>query len=367
MIFVKQLIQKVSGKAKGLKKITCFKWTALLAVLFLLLHAETAFCDESGESMAKWNRISGPIPMVDQSPIQLLFLQPIPDRAEIYPERRFSIMLTTAMTNTLLRQDSAHFYGSMIDMEMIRTTMEIRYGLLSRIELGMSVPFVYTYGGFLDHSILEVEKLFDSERYLRKEESDLGRTNEFVFDVRKDGKTVIGGKERTSGLGDIALRAKGKILDEGDVMPGVSARVLLKIPTGDEERALGSGAFDYGFGLLLQKRIRKLYTYLNADVIIPGDAFKKEDISLRPFLEVMLGAEYKFGDHLSGLMQLSCITRPFKNTNIDMLGGVIWDVLLGLSYVTNTGWTIQGGVIQDTFSADGGADVTYFLNFGKNF
>lgn len=305
--------------------------------------------------------------MVNPSPIQLLFLQPIPDKADIYPRNRYSILLTTAVTNTLLRQDSTHYYGSMIDMEMIRSTLELRYGAFTNIDIGLSIPFVYTYGGFLDHSILEIEKLFESERYLRKEESDLGRTNAFTLDVRKDGKTFIAGKERSSGIGDIALRIKGKLSDEGDLLPAVSARVMMKIPTGDEDMARGSGAFDFGAGLLFQKTFERSAVYLNTDVIVPGQAYKKEDISLKPFVDAMLGAEYKFTGHLSGLMQLSCTTRPFRGTGIDMLSGVIWNVLLGLSYVGDTGVMVQAGLIQDTLTADSGADITYFLNVGKNF
>lgn len=358
------LNQLLSIYSKSLKNITSLCCATCCIVFVLVTGSVNGFCDDSSDH---WNRISGPIPMVDPSPIQLLFLQSLPDRAETYPKNGYSILATTAITNTLLRQDSARYYGSMIDMEMIRTTLELKYGLLANVEIGMSIPFVYTYGGFLDHSILEVEKIFSSAREFREEESNQGRTNEFVFDVRKDGKTFIGGKERTSGFGDLALRVKGKLLDEGEIVPCVSARFMLKIPTGDEERALGSGAMDYGFGLLLQKEMRSFFTYLNADVIIPGQAFKQADISLRPFVDIMMGAEYKFNEHLSGLMQLSCISRPFKDTGIDMLSAVIWNVLLGLSHVTNKGVTIQGGLIQDTINADAGADITYFLNIGKNF
>jgi hypothetical protein len=255
----------------------------------------------------------------------------------------------------------------MIDMEMIRSTMELKYGIFPWIEIGVSIPFVYGYGGALDHTILEVENLFDQERHLRREESDFGRTNEYTFDVRNNGKTFIGGKERSSGLGDVALRVKGKILEEGNLVPGVSARFLVKIPTGDEDRALGSGKADYGVGLLFQKTFKRAVTYLNTDVIFPGQAYKQEDITLRPFIDIMLGGEYKLNERLSALMQLSYITRPFENTGIAMLSGVIWDVVLGLSYVSKKGLTVQGGLIQNTLNSDSGSDITFFLNFGKSF
>jgi hypothetical protein len=359
----RKLVAKLYGRTKhilqtSLLMFCCFGFT-------LLFHAGNAFCMDSSDN---WNRISGPFSIVNQSPIQLLFLQPLPDRAETYPNDRYSISLTTAMTNTLLWEISDHYHGH-IDMEMIRSTLELKYGLLPRVEIGMSIPFVYGYGGFMDHGIFEFEEVFNASRYLRKYENSSGKKNDYIFLIQKDGKTFIEGKEQSSGLGDIALRIKGKILDEDDIIPCVSGRFSIKTPTGDDERALGSGAVDYGFGLLLQKTFTSFTTYLNADFIIPGNPYKHEDVSIRSFYNIMLGAEYKLTEQLSALIQLSYITRPFRNTGLDVLGKTVSDVSLGLSYATKTGLCIQGGLIEgySNSSADAGADITFFLNVGKNF
>jgi hypothetical protein len=120
--------------------------------------------------------------------------------------------------------------------------------------------------------------------------------------------------------------------------------------------------------LLLQKTIKSFTTYLNADLIFPGQAYEQEGIHLRPFYEIMLGGEYKFTERLSGLLQLSYITRPFENTGLVMLDDRMWYWRLGLSYLTKVGLYIQGGVEDDCFdSSDAGVDVTFFLNVGKNF
>jgi hypothetical protein len=330
----------------------------------LFLNAGNAFCKDSLDT---WNRISGPIPMVNQTPTQLLFLQPTPDRAEPYPENRCSLSLTTALTNLVQWGKSDTYYGY-IDMEMIRTSIELKYGIFSGVEIGMSLPFVYGYGGFMDHFILEFEEWFNVARNLREKEKRYGRANTYTYFVKKNDKAFIEGKERSSGLGDLALSVKGKIRDEGDRVPCLSARFSAKIPTGDENGAFGSGEVDYGLGLLLQKTVKKATGYLNADVIFPGRAFEQEDVSLRTFYEIMLGAEYKLGERLSGLVQLSYITRPFEDTGLEMLDRRIWSLLLGVSYLTKTGLYIQGGLVEDCFSSSNtGADITFFLNVGKNF
>ena len=333
-------------------------------VFSLFLNAGIAL---GNDSQNDWNRLSGPIPIVNQSPIQLLFLQPVPDRAETYPKNRFSLSLATTMTNTLLWDQSDNYYGY-VDMEMIRTSLELRYGVFSRLEVGMSVPFMYGYGGFMDDGILEVEDLFGSVRDLRGREDQSGRSNSYTYVVKKNGVTFIEGKEGSSGLGDISLRMKGKILDEGYILPCLSARFSVKIPTGDEDRAFGSGKVDFGGGLLLQKTYKRFTAYLNADAVFPGHAFKEVDVSLRPFYDIMLGGEYKLSESFSGIAQLSYITRPFKNTDLDMLDHRILDLLLGVSYMAKNGLNLQVGLIQDlSESSDAGADITVFLNLGKNF
>src|SRR5215470_8675537 len=44
----------------------------------------------------------GPLRLVNQQPLQLLFLQPFPDRADVTPFQYFDVDLNTAVTNTLV-------------------------------------------------------------------------------------------------------------------------------------------------------------------------------------------------------------------------------------------------------------------------
>jgi hypothetical protein len=340
------------------------KWAVYCFGFFLFFNAGNALCNDSRDDS---NRISGPIPIVNQSPIQLLFLQAIPDRAEPFPKGSYSLSLNTAITNTLQWGESEN-YSSYMDMEMIRTALEVKYGILSGVELGMSLPFVYGYAGFMDHAILEFEELFHVARNLREKEDKYRRANSYTYYVRKNNKAFIEGKEGSSGLGDLVLRVKAKIRDEKKAVPCLSTRLQVKIPIGDEDRALGSGKADYGFGLLFQKTIKRLTAYLNADVIFPGDAFKQEDVSLRKFYEIMLGAEYKVSSRFSTLVQLYYITRPFKDTGLDMVDRRMWNFLLGVSYLTERGVYVQGGAVEDFLgSSNAGADITFFLNVGRNF
>jgi hypothetical protein len=336
-------------------------WIACPIGVFLFLYAGNAYpvhleslCEEK----------SGPIPVVNQAPIQLLFLQPIPDKAETLPKGQGSLRLNIAVTNTLLSATSTNYQG-VVDMEMIRASLDGKYGIVPGLEMSVSLPFVYRYPGIMDHAILEFEEVFNAERAIRKHQVE----DQYEYYVKKNNTTFISGnRERSSGIGDLALWIKGRVWDEGDILPSLSTRLGVKVPTGDKERAFGSGKADYGFGLLLQKDMRGLTTYLNADVIFPGDAFDQEGVALSEFYEIMLGAEHKLTSRLSLLGQLNCIARPFEGTGLQMLDRRIYDFLVGINYLTEGGVSVQAGAREDfKNSGDAGADITFFLTVGKGF
>jgi hypothetical protein len=338
-----------------------FQWIACPIGLFLFLYAGNAYpfhlesrCEEK----------SGPIPIVNQAPIQLLFLQPIADKAETLPKGQGSFRLNIAITNTLLSESSANYEG-VVDMEMIRASLDIQYGIIAGLEMGISLPVAYSYSGIMDHAILEFEEAFHAERLVRKDQVE----DEYEYYVKTNNTAFISGKgERCSGIGDLALWIKRRLWHEGDILPCLSTRLGVKVPTGDKDRALGSGKADYGFGLLLQKDMRGLTDYLNADVIFPGDAFDQEGVTLSEFYQIMLGAEYKLSSRCSLLAQVNCITRPFEGTGLEMLDRTIYDFLVGINYLTKGGVSVQGGAREDfKNSGDAGADITFFLTVGKGF
>ena len=328
----------------------------VVTLLFTFLGARTAFPEGTGENWA-------PISIVNQSPTQLLFLQPTPDRADILPKGQGSIKLNTTITNTLISQKSAH-YGATIDMELVRTSLEMDYGVMSRLELGLSLPVSHYYAGFMDKPIAEVERMAGKIRAIRDDEEP----NRFAYVVKKDDKVFISGSKNSTGIGDLVLKAKIKIRDEGNILPGLSTRLSVKLPTGDNDRAFTSGQVDWGLGLLMQKNMNKINAYLNANVIFPGDAFDDVGIVLRKFYTFMLGTGYSFTPRLSAMAQINWITKPFKDTGLEILDRRIFDLLIGVTYHTENSIFVQVGGVEDIFdSCEAGADFTFFLNAGLNF
>jgi hypothetical protein len=185
--------------------------------------------------------------------------------------------------------------------------------------------------------------------------------------VKKDNKTVISGSNNTIGIGDIPVRLKAKVLDQGDVLPAISARGSVKLPTGSKSSAFGSGEFDWGLGLLFEKDVKRLAMYLNADVTFPGEAFEDDGIDLQEFYTLLIGLEYRFTSQFSLIAQTYHMTRPFSQTGVPPLDRRIHELLAGVSYRTAGNLSVQGGMMQDFLdSMDAGADFTIFFNISMD-
>ena len=124
---------------------------------------------------------------------------------------------------------------------------------------------------------------------MREEES----ASQYHFDIRRDGRRILGSEDRATGSGDLAVRLKALIFPEGEWRPATAVRVGLKLPTGRSSHGLGSGSTDMGLGLLLEKHFGPLGVYFNADAILPGSVNSDApQMDTYTFYQAMFGLDY---------------------------------------------------------------------------
>jgi len=168
------------------KKSSCLIFYTIL--FLILLYRRIVFCSNLMEN----EKVQpGPISIVNLAPIQLLFLQAIPDRAETLPKGKGFLRLNTTITNTLLSERSGNYEG-VVDMEMIRSSLEMKYGIAPGFEIGMSLPSVYSYSGVMDDFILDVEKFFTDPREVREKEDQ----HEYEYYVKKMERPLSRAREK---------------------------------------------------------------------------------------------------------------------------------------------------------------------------
>jgi len=87
------------------------------------------------------------------------------------------------------------------------------------------------------------------------------------------GSRPLSASTNDSGLGDIILRGRYYLIEEGDVVPLVALIGRIKLPTADADRGLGTGEFDKGAGVELTKSLTERWlAFLDAGYNLIGDA-----------------------------------------------------------------------------------------------
>ena len=98
----------------------------------------------------------GPLRLVNQQPLQVLFLQPLPDLATPVAAHQAMLYVNLALTNTLV-QDTQEDISAVMDLEMVRAVVDLRYGVWSRLEAGginwAIIPTVILQGGVTEDAL----------------------------------------------------------------------------------------------------------------------------------------------------------------------------------------------------------------------
>jgi hypothetical protein len=252
----------------------------------------------------------------------------------------------------------------LFDFEITRANLALQYGLRERLAIGVEMPLLYTWTGFLDDFIKGFEDVTGFQRNIRFELPQ----NRFAYGFEKDGKVVLRGSSGAVGFGDVAFSTKALLYEEGSWRPAVAGRLALKLPTGDNDRALGSGAVDIGFGIALEKTLGPVRLYFNTGLTIPtGNPFSGTGIESIPMLSTFLTGEYQLTEHFSLLLQLNGVTPPTRNSGLD-IDNPSFDILFGYSWVLP--WypiTWQAGFMEDLNNTNRTADFALFTSWSVFF
>ena len=295
----------------------------------------------------------GLFPVRNFQPVQLLFLGIQGDRAAVLPKGRLDIRTELAETSSVF-SESTPTTSVTINMETLRSGLFFRYGLTDKLEVGIEIPMLYEYEGFLNGAISQVERLTTGLTQTREQYKNRG----FVYNVSKNGQTVFKGTKGALGLGDITLSSKYQMVDEGELMPALSARALVKVPTGDSTRFLGSGHADMGLGLAAEKMFHSRWiAYANVNGVFPTGPVG--GFTVRPYMTGLAAVEFLWTRNFSLVAQFDYYGTPFNDTGLKFIDRGVTEVAAGFHYRLqhNVLWQVYGVENLD-FITGSGADFT---------
>jgi hypothetical protein len=352
---------------RGGKGVRFGQWCLLLclaqALLTEALHADAVPLQESPREHPPSIIVGGPFPVRSLSPIQLLYFQFTPERAVPIPRGMWNVRFDLVEANVLAR-DEHRDDTFLFDFELTRANLALQYGLFDHLAAGLEIPLLYTWKGFLDEPIKAFEDVTGFKRTIRFNR----RQHLFSHILQKDGRTALSGTSGAIGIGDIAVGAKALLHEEGRLAPAIAGRFALKLPTGDDDRALGSGEVDVGLGLALEKTFGPVRLFFNTGVTIPtGNPFSDTGIDSLPMLSTFLTGEYRLTERFSLLVQLNGVTPPVRNTGLD-IDHPTFEILAGMSWVVpRTPVIWQAGFMEDLNNTNRTADFALFMSWSMVF
>ncbi len=301
----------------------------LMAALIVLISARGAEAGSEG---------FGPVPVRNFQPFQLLILGMPGDRATVIEKRALDVRVEMASTSTVFREETGRVSATM-KFETLRSGLFFRYGLTDRLEVGMEVPVLYRYRGFLGGVITATERATTGLSPARNALKGTG----FAYNLSRDGQTLFSGGEGELGLGDITLSGKYQFLSQSRESPSVALRVAVKVPSGDDRRFFGSGHADAGLGLAVEKAVAARWIlYGNLNGIFPTG--KVAGLALDPAMSGIAAVEYLWSPAVSFVAQFDYYSSPFRNTGTRILDRGVTEATVGFNYRLrkNFLWQVYG-------------------------
>ena len=306
---------------------------------------------------------AGPIPIRNQMPLYLFFLQMEPDKADVVELRKLDINAYYTVSNITVScfTPVSSLYNINIDAEVSRITLDLRYGICENAEVGIEVPYLSLSRGYMDQFVEDFEDTIGATTPRSRLRQG---SNNFNYSFIYNNKNLIKRNNASDGLGDIVLKAKYQALEEDryGLLPNVSFRAALKLPTGEKRSLLGSGEIDYGFGLLLDKAFSDKiigYAGCNLAIIEKPDFFSELNLK-RNIVSGILGVEYLLTQRFSLLAQVTGNTTPYPSSGTNALDESAIDAGLGISYIwkekRNVSWNFA---FTENFNSASSPDVTF--------
>jgi hypothetical protein len=321
-----------------MKKIIIF-----LAILFIL----------SFHSSASYG-FGGPLQVRNQFPFFLYLNTPYLESALV--ENSFSASLSYSSLNLV---ESSSKWDIGLDMEVTELNLRFRKNIRDFIELGIELPIFSFNSGFMDDFLNSYHDAFGFPDYGRSNRPD----NEFLYEVRRNGKLVVKGENGHIGIGDIRLTLKKPLLNSD---PAISIKGDIELPTGDAKAGYGNGRIDAGIAVLMDKKLSEYFkSYLNIGAVFPGNLRGHEEITLREFLYGGAAIEASFWKNISLIVQVFVQGAPFPKTDISSIDNAAVLLSLGGRYSSGNN-NFEFSLTEDP-NTSGAPDFTLNFSFKRIF
>ncbi len=326
----------------------------------------------SGDPAFSQSPATGPFMQRDQFPVRMLFLGLRPETGDLLPRRsiqwavQFDYANTYASTlpvgDTLIADDyyraaPADEYRLFVDTESLRLSVDLDWRIASRLQVGVTLPFLKHGGGFLDGVVEGFHGAFNLSNGGREwaPQNDYG-----VFVVRDRRFWIRSVESADFRPGDLVVRMKTP-LNRGGEQVVMAIAGALKLPTGSLETLTGSGGWDFQAAFFATWRPdrpkRDMIFHANLAHSRLGRPTHGEGFPLRSITTLVLAFEYRTTGRLAALLQTQVNIGPFPSSRLGPLNRTAIEATAGVRYALSESLSLDAGLTENLSQYQNTPDV----------
>lgn len=259
----------------------------------------------------------------NQNPFVRIFGIPAAESGSVAPAQSFMVGLVGDATNNFTSGYIAN-EEIFLDSEIYVTKLILRYGLFEKVEVGLDLPYVYSYGGFLDTPVENWHTAFNFGTNGRPESP----RDRIRYRYALNDKNLLVMEEEDIGWGDIRLSTAYQLVASPKNMSrNVVLRAGVKFPTGESSTFLGSDSMDFTLGLS-GSELHNFYSHIfsffgtaGAAYLGKGKILSSIQNQLVLYASIGTGWSPSFFPRLTGKIQVDGHT-PVYNSRLVEIGQV---------------------------------------------
>jgi hypothetical protein len=253
------------------------------------------------------------------NPFALIFGVPSASSTHQLADDETALQLTTGVANNSIK-NSTDDERIRLDGETYRLGLVWKWGLAPDWEVAVELPLLAHGAGWMDGLIENWHDLFG----LSNSDRDDWPRNHLVYryESTEGGRLLI--NRRMSGLGDLVFSFSRTLDPDPDSGARLTLHGSLKLPTGDSERLLGSGAADLAVWIsgAEQRMLWRwpLTIYGQAGLLLKGESDLLQGMQRDLVMFGTLGIGWQKSEWLDLKVQVDGHTSHY-NSALDQLGG----------------------------------------------
>ena len=304
-----------------------------------------------------------PLQVSNQAPLAMHAGLPTLDRARLLQENEYEVGLRWDLS-------SNYTLGNNVDEQLVfdgetsRVALRIECGLAAGWEAGLEIPVIAHRGGSLDGFIDGWHDFFGLPDGGREQAA----SDQLAYHYQRGSNVLLDVQNEQTGLGDVRLLLSRQLYQQTDAALAVHAS--LEVPTGDDEKLLGSGSFDLALWLsgeqLWQPAGQRFALHWGGGLLVAdqGELLAEQR---RPLAgTATLGLAWSYWPELVLQLQLDAHSSLFEGSNLRQVDEAAAQLAIGGALALGERGRVELAVVED-IAVDTAPDVGFHLLLSQRF